>query len=28
VTTGDGVLVEPFRERGIRIVTVPVEPPD
>jgi hypothetical protein len=28
VTTGDGAAVRPFRERGIRVVTVPVEPPD
>ena len=26
VTTGDGAAVTPFRERGIRVVTVPVEP--
>jgi DeoR/GlpR family transcriptional regulator of sugar metabolism len=28
VTTGDGAAAEPFRERGVRVVTVPVEPPD
>ena len=28
VTTGDGARTAPFRERGIRVVTVAVEPPD
>jgi DeoR/GlpR family transcriptional regulator of sugar metabolism len=28
VTTGEGHLVTPFKERGIRVITVPVDPTD